>query len=271
MTRCGSLFFVALLTQAPGSAVVAQDFRAGGDSNWFYMVKSEPADPAREAEYNAWYDDIDIPDVLAVPGFVRARRGIAQEISDEPTTGPSAGKGTYVAMYDITTNDIDNTIIDLYVAARKMAALGRFTDAFKVIEANYYRRLGKPHAVRRVTPVDGDHYLYARKILCCREPALREGFLDWYQGSFVRDIAESGHLNRVSLYELYRVMEVLAVPADEVPHLLIVFELSAPTPTRAAGSIDQAIASLRAQGRLHEGYAEGRATLYLQMSDVGPK
>jgi hypothetical protein len=267
MTRLGSVFLAALLCHAPGRTVVADESRVGDTSHWFYMVKSRPVDPAREAEYNRWYDDIDIPDVLAVPGFMRARRGIARDISDDPTPD----ERTYVALYDITTNDIDRTIIDLYVAARKMAALDRLTDALNVIEANYYRRLGEPHDVRGGATVVGERYLYVRKILCCREPRVREAFLNWYHGSFISGLGESGSLKRVILYELYRVMEVLAVPPDEVPHLLIVFELSAPTATRALASLDQAIASLRTERRLHDAYVEGPATLYQQMSDVVPK
>lgn len=267
MTRLGALLVAALLCHAPGSAVVADESRVGDASHWFYVVKSRPADPAREAEYNTWYDDIDIPDVLAVPGFMRARRGIAQDISDDRTPD----ERTYVALYDITTNDIDRTIIDLYVAARKMAALDRLTDALNIVEANYYRRLGHPHDVRGGATVVGERYLYVRKILCCREPGVREEFLDWYHSSFVSGLADSVSLQRVSLYELYRVMEVLAVSPDEVPHLLIVFELSAPTATRALASLEQAIASLRTERHLHEAYVEGPATLYRQMSDVVPK
>ena len=50
--------------------------RAGEAGEWFYFVKTEPSDPALEAEFNTWYDEIDIPDVLAVPGFERARRAV---------------------------------------------------------------------------------------------------------------------------------------------------------------------------------------------------
>jgi hypothetical protein len=268
MKRGRSLLLAALLCVAPARAVVAQGPGAGDVSHWFYMVKSRPSEPASEAEYNAWYDDIDIPDVLAVPGFLRARRGIAQEMSAVPTAGRDADKGTYVALYDITTNDIDKTIIDMYVAARKMAALGRLTDSFKIVEANYYRRLGQVHDVGAGRSTAGERYIYTRKILCCREPSVREEFLGWYQGSFVEAAEESSSLQRVSLYELYRVMEVLAVPPDEVPHLLIVFELTAPTATTAVGSLERAIAGLRANGPMTDGYVEGHATLYRQLSDV---
>jgi hypothetical protein len=268
----GGLFLAALLCHAPGSVVVAQASRVGDASHWFYLVKSLPSDPASEAEYNTWYDDIDIPDVLAVPGFLRARRGIAQDISAESVTGRGAETGTYVALYDIATNDIDKTIIDMYVAARKMAALGRTTDAFKIVEANYYRRLGQPHDVGGgKSAAVGDRYIYAGKILCCREPSVREGFLDWYRRDFVEAVVESDRVQRVSLYELYRVMEVLAVPPGEVPHLLIVFELSARTATDAVGSLEHAIESLRAKGHMHQGYVEGPATLYRQMSDVAAR
>ena len=82
---------------------------------------------------------------------------------------------------------------------------------------------------------------------------------------------ESDTVQRVSLYELYRVMEVLAVPPEEVPHLLIVFELSAPEATGAVGSLEHALESLRAEGHMHKGYVEGHATLYRQMSDVAAR
>ena len=60
--------------------VVAQEAHVSAEGDWFYLVKTEPSDPSRETEFNEWYDDVDIPDVLAVPSFKRARRAIGQEI-----------------------------------------------------------------------------------------------------------------------------------------------------------------------------------------------
>jgi hypothetical protein len=59
-------------------------------------------DPVREAEYNDWYDTIHIPDVLKTPGFVRARRYQTKDFRD--------GRGKYMAIYDIETDDIEKTM-----------------------------------------------------------------------------------------------------------------------------------------------------------------
>ncbi|HEY6926549.1 MAG TPA: hypothetical protein VI653_23900, partial [Steroidobacteraceae bacterium] len=39
---------------------------------WLMLVRTVNTDPSKEQEFNAWYDDIDIPDVLKVPGYRRA-------------------------------------------------------------------------------------------------------------------------------------------------------------------------------------------------------
>ena len=99
LRRLCQTLFILLLAQP---AVLADSHL---DAIWFYMVKSRPSEPAREAEYNTWYEDIDIPDVLAVPGFVRARRAIVRDSTEVLPT--DAG---YAAFYDIDTVDIDKRV-----------------------------------------------------------------------------------------------------------------------------------------------------------------
>jgi len=60
------LTVAALLLSLPSAAL---------GSEWLMMVKSENTDPSRAGEFERWYNEIDIPDVLAVPGYERARRG----------------------------------------------------------------------------------------------------------------------------------------------------------------------------------------------------
>ena len=38
------------------------------------FVRSRPASPDDVAEYHRWYDDVHIPEILAVDGFASARR-----------------------------------------------------------------------------------------------------------------------------------------------------------------------------------------------------
>ena len=86
---------------------------AGADSavraerQWLMMVRTVNTDPTREAQFNEWYDRIDIPDVLEVPGYWRARRG--QTVPEATSTGAaSPGEaGHYLALYNIGSAAID--------------------------------------------------------------------------------------------------------------------------------------------------------------------
>ena len=60
------------------------------------VVQSEPADPAREDEYNDWYDNTHVPEIRAVPGFVSARRYKVH----------GAGSPAYLAIYEIDADDL---------------------------------------------------------------------------------------------------------------------------------------------------------------------
>ena len=57
------------------------------------VVRTKPAE-GREDEFNDWYTNTHVPEILSVPGFVRARRFKAVD-GDH-----------YLAVYDIDADDI---------------------------------------------------------------------------------------------------------------------------------------------------------------------
>ena len=64
------------------------------------------ATAGQEQEYNRWYNEQHVPDVLKVPGFVAAERfKLAQ--SDPNAPAP------YLAIYEIETNDVQKTLAQL--------------------------------------------------------------------------------------------------------------------------------------------------------------
>jgi hypothetical protein len=69
------------------------------------VVRTRPVDPAREDEFNDWYTNVHIPEILTTPGFVAARRYRTPGTSD------------YLAVYEIEGDDLD--------AVRKGMAAGR--------------------------------------------------------------------------------------------------------------------------------------------------
>jgi len=209
------------------------------DADWFYMVKSRPSEPAREDEYNTWYEDIDIPDVLAVPGFRRARRAIARDSTEVLPTD-----ATYAAFYDIDTVDIDKSIIDLYVAARKMSQLDRLTDVLKVVEANYYQLLDLGELGGQPETRAGISYVFTQKILCCESSSARSEFLDWYGAVLEPAVIESLGATRSQLYELYRIMEVVALTPDEDPHFLMILEVRSDSAADVVARFEATLAEL---------------------------
>ena|ERR1700761_7245231 len=72
------------------------------------IVLTNPKD-GREAEYNAWYDERHIPDVLNVPGFTGAQRF---QLSGAPGMGGSPA-WAYMAAYDIDSDDPRATVKQL--------------------------------------------------------------------------------------------------------------------------------------------------------------
>lgn len=56
----------------------------------------------REEEFNRWYDERHVPDLLAVPGFVSAQRFALTD-----ATGQDKAGWTYLALYELETDDPD--------------------------------------------------------------------------------------------------------------------------------------------------------------------
>ncbi len=72
-----------------------------GAGRWVNMVEQN-CHPDRVDEYHAWANDMHMPDALLTPAFVAARRFQIKE--------PRDGRGTYLHIYDIETDDIDRTM-----------------------------------------------------------------------------------------------------------------------------------------------------------------
>ncbi|MDP7706876.1 DUF4286 family protein [Mycobacterium sp. TY815] len=58
-------------------------------------VETYPSSPDREEEFNTWYDEVHLPELVALDGIVAARR-----------LRPVNGEGPYVALYEIEGDDL---------------------------------------------------------------------------------------------------------------------------------------------------------------------
>lgn len=69
--------------------------------NKYILIVTSNAAEGREEEFNHWYDNIHIPEVLQIPGFKNGTR--YHNINPEINT-------PYLAIFEIESNDIDTTI-----------------------------------------------------------------------------------------------------------------------------------------------------------------
>ena len=78
------------------------------------VVGSNPTDPAREAEFNEWYTDTHLDDVLRVAGFHVARR---YSLSDaRPMVGTKPSPFRYLAIYEVESDDLEQSGRDVQAA-----------------------------------------------------------------------------------------------------------------------------------------------------------
>jgi len=100
--------------------------------NWLLLLESNCKDPRREAEFDAWYDKIHIPDILGgSPGFKSATRYALKSTAEN--------RGKYLAVYEIETDDIDRTMTAHSANVDARYAAGRKSDLLEIVS----RRLCK--------------------------------------------------------------------------------------------------------------------------------
>jgi len=99
------------------------------------IVQTEPA-AAAEADFNTWYDDVHVPEVLATPGFVRARRYRALRSPATPT-GHEGGWASYLAVYEIEGRDP----LEAHAALLTRVRAGELTTSHAIALESYRSQL----------------------------------------------------------------------------------------------------------------------------------
>jgi hypothetical protein len=75
-----------------------------------YVAESRPASPEVDAEFNRWYNDVHLPEMVAIDGIVSVRR-----------FAPVADTGPYVAVYELEGDDLQQILKGMIAAARSGA------------------------------------------------------------------------------------------------------------------------------------------------------
>jgi hypothetical protein len=86
--------------------------------SWILVVESNCSDPAFEKEFNEWYNNVHVPEVVSYPCFIR---GIRYELVE-----PVENRGKYMAIYEIESesDDFDKVMANVDEFVQKKAEKG---------------------------------------------------------------------------------------------------------------------------------------------------
>jgi hypothetical protein len=101
------------------------------------VVTTRCTDPAREQEFNRWYDEQHIPAILSSRHFVAAQRyrlgGPASKSEPE---------ATYLAIYEIDTDDVPAAMKALGESRATWPEAAKTIDTLQVFSATTYTAIG---------------------------------------------------------------------------------------------------------------------------------
>ena len=91
-------------------------------ARYLLFAYSDCKDPSREDEFNDWYNNMHVPDMMEVPGMISATRWVSAHENLE------GEQRKYLAMYELETDDLEK--FDASVRERGMRTMkeGRFSD-----------------------------------------------------------------------------------------------------------------------------------------------
>ena len=90
-------------------------------TRYLLFAFSDCKDPAREAEFNDWYDNVHLPDMLEVPGMIKATRWKSADNKENEVR-------RYLALYELETDDLRKFNEDVGKRGRWTMEQGRFSD-----------------------------------------------------------------------------------------------------------------------------------------------
>ena len=102
---------------------------------WVLVIRANCADQSFEGhgEFNDWYDNVHVPDIMTIPGFKRAARYMNPDISTLET-------GRYLAIYEIETDDINDITTAMAKNYYTWKKQGRMSDLLSVVSMTFYKQ-----------------------------------------------------------------------------------------------------------------------------------
>jgi antibiotic biosynthesis monooxygenase (ABM) superfamily enzyme len=140
---------------------------------------------AQEEDFNEWYNKIHLPDVIDTPGYIAATRYKINEFKK--------GRGSYLAVYEVETDDIEETIKVRFEKLKKEIAARRGSDLpINVWPFVFFRRI-----IRRVSADYEQHSDKSKWIVTVETnsiPGKEEAYNAWYDHHLDEVLESPGYI-----------------------------------------------------------------------------
>jgi predicted Fe-Mo cluster-binding NifX family protein len=146
---------------------------------WINMPENN-CDPSREDEFNDWYNNMHLPDCLETPGFLAVRRYVNKELRD--------GRGKYLAIYEIETDDIDKTMEIRREKRMAEGKQGRLSNlGIQVWLDVLYKQIAEKSVQKKIKKME--RWINMVESYC--DPSREDEFNDWYNNMHLPDCLET--------------------------------------------------------------------------------
>ena len=161
-------------------------------ARWLNMVELNCADASKAKEFVEWYENIHLADILETPGYLNGRLYEKKEYRE--------GRGQFLTLYEIETDDIDETIAFRREKRKREREQGRYRDVFVVLWRDIrWRQIIERDSSQELSE-KGERWvnLVENNLVT---PSLAGQFIDWYERVHLPDILENPGFLRGGLYE----------------------------------------------------------------------
>jgi len=102
-------------------------------ARWIRTVETNCRDKTREAEFNDWYSNVHLPDMLKCPVVVATMRYERRD--------PKEDEAKYFAIYEIETDDIEYGLTAYNAHVQSLREKGRISDLVEVVSRAAFRQI----------------------------------------------------------------------------------------------------------------------------------
>ena len=189
--RCLAIALTLALSP-PLATAAARELPTPSEHDYFLYVFSNAVQGKDEA-YNKWYQDIHIPDVLAVAGLISAQRFVRSDIAiPKGSAGLLASKTKYLAVYKIRTSSLAGVLNE--INRRALSGQTRRSDTVDPVGVDLYvARVDEAwqpalHVKDAVGSARSPRKIYLQLEFAAPEPRSRERFNDWNRQFHVSEV-----------------------------------------------------------------------------------